>query len=75
MNQPRVTYRGFVIMPMAAFDGGLYAAMTIICDVDGLQRATGVLGHFASAEEARTFALLAGKDEVDGRMWRAPAAA
>ncbi|SAK58432.1 hypothetical protein AWB77_01871 [Caballeronia fortuita] len=75
MNQPRIIYRGFVITPMAAFDGGLYAAMTIICDGDGLQRATGVLGHFPSADEARNFALSAGKDEVDRRVARSAAAA
>ncbi|MDR5794555.1 hypothetical protein QCE49_14345 [Caballeronia sp. LZ008] len=75
MNQPQVTYRGFVIMPMAAFDGGLYAAMTIISDTGGLQRATGVLGHFASVEEARAFALVAGKDEVDRRLWHSVAVA
>ncbi|SAK65999.1 hypothetical protein AWB76_03747 [Caballeronia temeraria] len=75
MNQPQFTYRSFVIMPMAAFDGGLYAAMAIVCDSTGLQRATGVLGHFATADEARAFALMAGKDEVDRRMWHSTAAA
>jgi hypothetical protein len=68
-------YRGFIITPMAAFDGGLYAAMTIICDGTGLQRASGVLGHFASADEASAFALVAGKEEVDRRLWRPAAAA
>lgn len=74
MNQTRIGYRGFVITPMAAFDGGLYAAMTIICDDRGQQRASGVLGHFTSAEEASAFALLAGRDEVERRLWH-PAAA
>jgi hypothetical protein len=74
MNQTRTEYRGFVITPMAAFDGGLYAAMAIICDDHGQQRASGVLGHFASADEATAFALIAGKDEVDRRSWH-PAAA
>jgi hypothetical protein len=75
MGQIQVSYRGFIITPMAAFDGGLYAAMMIICDVSGLQRASGVLGHFPSAEEACAFALAAGKDEVDHRIWDTPAAA
>jgi hypothetical protein len=75
MNQVQVNYHGFVITPMAAFDGGLYAAMTIIGDASGLQRASGILGHFQSAEEARAFALMAGKDEVDRRMWHSTAAA
>lgn len=78
MNQEQVNYHGFVITAMAAYDGGLYAAMTIIGDGDGLQRASGVLGHFASPDEALRFALLAGKDDVDRRAWpatRTPAAA
>ncbi|SAK52533.1 hypothetical protein AWB79_01895 [Caballeronia hypogeia] len=75
MNQFQVSYRGFVITPLAAFDGGLYAAMTIICDGDGLQRASGVLGHFTGADEARAFALMAGKNDVDRRLWHATAAA
>lgn len=75
MNQEQVNYRGFVITAMAAFDGGLYAAMTIICDGDGLQRASGVLGHFASADEACRFALLSGKDDVDRRAWPASTSA
>ena len=75
MNQPQFNYRGFIITPMAAYDRGLYAAMTIICDADGLQRASGVLRHFASADEACDFALMSGRDEVDRRLWRTPAAA
>ena len=75
MNQVQVNYHGFVITKMAAFDGGLYAAMTIICDASGLQRASGILGHFASAEEARAFALMGAKDEIDRRMWHSSAAA
>ena len=75
MNQVQVNYRGFVITPMAAFDGGLYAAMTIICDASGLQRASGILGHFHSADEARAYALMSGKDEVDRRVWHSTAAA
>ncbi|KXU85280.1 hypothetical protein CR51_40705 [Caballeronia megalochromosomata] len=75
MIQLQINHRGFVITPMAAFDGGLYAAMTIVCDGDGLQRASGVLGHFSSAEEARAFALNAAKDEIDRRLLHASAAA
>jgi len=75
MLQATVTYRGFVITPMAAFDGGLYAAMTIVCDGDGIQRASGVLGHFASADDARAYALNAGKDDIDRRLFQASATA
>ncbi|MDR5744478.1 hypothetical protein QCE73_15075 [Caballeronia sp. LZ029] len=68
MHQSSLAYRGFVITPMAAVDGGLYAAMTIVCDGDGIQRASGVLGHFACAEDARAFALSAGKKDIDQRL-------
>jgi hypothetical protein len=73
--QHRTTYRGFIITPIAAYDGGLYAAMFIIGDPNGLQRASGVLGQFASAEEACAFALVIGKEEVDRRFSGTPAAA
>ncbi|SAK85602.1 hypothetical protein AWB75_05711 [Caballeronia catudaia] len=75
MNEVQVNYHGFIITPMAAFDGGLYAAMAIICDGNGLQRASGILGHFASAEEARAFALISAKDEIDRHVWHSSAAA
>jgi hypothetical protein len=75
MEHPQITYRGFTITPMAAFDGGLYAAMTIICDPNGTQRASGILGHFPSADEALDFALMAAKDEVNRRTWQSSAAA
>ncbi|MDR5780656.1 hypothetical protein QCE63_14630 [Caballeronia sp. LZ065] len=74
MDQTRFVYRGFVITPMAAYDGGLYAAMVIICDDRGQQRASGVLGHFDSPEQASAFALTAGTDEVDRRLWHPVAA-
>jgi hypothetical protein len=69
--QPRVNYRGFSITPLAAYDGGLYVAMVIIGERDGSQRASGVLGYFSSAEEACTFAMGKGKEEVDGRLVKA----
>ena len=75
MNQVQVNYRGFTITAMAAFDGGVYAAMMIIGDGNGLQRASGILAHFPTADEARAFALMAGKDEVDRRAWHSTAAA
>jgi hypothetical protein len=71
----QIHYRGFVITPLAAYDGGMYAAMVIIGDPEGLQRASGVLGQFASAEEACTYALVVGKEEVERRFHGTPAAA
>jgi hypothetical protein len=58
-------YRGYSISPFAAYDGGLYAAMVIIGDQHGRQRASGILGHFASAEEACAYAAMFGREEVD----------
>ncbi len=66
--QSRIHYRGFTITPLAAYDSGLYAAMVILSDPSGTQRASGVLGTFASAEEACTYAMAFGKEEVDRRI-------
>jgi hypothetical protein len=73
--QRRMAYRGFLITPLAAYDGGLYAAMVIIGDCYGSQRASGVLGQFASAEEACSYALVFGKEEVDRRFAMKPISA
>jgi hypothetical protein len=66
--QTRINYRGFSITPLAAYDGGLYIAMVIIGERDGSQRASGVLGQFASAEDACAFAMSTAKAEVDQRI-------
>jgi hypothetical protein len=71
---PQVSYRGFCISPLAAYDGGLYASMVIIGDQHGRQRASGVLGQFPSAEEACTYAIVFGKEEVDRLVVHSPAA-
>jgi hypothetical protein len=63
----QVCHRGNSITPLAAYDGGLYAAMVIIGDPQGQQRASGVLGHFPSAEEACSYAVVFGKEEIDRR--------
>jgi hypothetical protein len=54
-----------MLMPMAACDQGKYAAMLIIEDEDGLQRATGVLGLFDDVDTACRYALEYGIGEVD----------
>lgn len=48
-----------------AYDQGKYAAMLIIEDEDGLQRATGVLGLFDDVNTAYRYALEYGIGEVD----------
>ncbi|MDR5741276.1 MULTISPECIES: hypothetical protein [unclassified Caballeronia] len=68
MNQVHADYRGFVITPLAAFDDGLYTSMLILRDKAGRQRATGMLGQFASANEACQFALAVGMEEIDRQM-------
>jgi hypothetical protein len=67
MQETGITYKNVVLIPLAAYDDGLYAAMLIIGEMNGLQRATGVLGHFPCPVDARKFALAYGMAEVDER--------
>ncbi|WP_159938841.1 hypothetical protein [Caballeronia arationis] len=48
--------------------------MLIVRELNGLQRASGVLGHFSGPAEARQFALAYGMAEIDDRPPGAPAA-
>ena len=68
MTRIEVTYKGFVLIPLAAYDAGIYAAMVIVKDTDQSQRAFGVLGNFADAESASRFAVECGMAEVDKRQ-------
>jgi hypothetical protein len=43
----------------------MYVAMLILRNGDGIQTASGVLGSFACALDARRFALKHGMDEID----------
>ena len=68
MRNNEVAYKNVVLIPLAAYDEGLYAAMLIVREINGLQRASGVLGHFTAPAEARRFALEYGMAEIDDRQ-------
>jgi hypothetical protein len=67
MRDAEIAYKNVVLIPLAAYDEGSYAAMLIVRELDGLQRASGVLGHFPSPIDARKFALDYGMTEIDAR--------
>ena len=67
MKEAEVTYKNVVLIPLAAYDDGLYAAMLIVGESSGVQRASGVLGHFPCPVAARKFALDYGMAEIDER--------
>jgi hypothetical protein len=62
-----VNYKGFILLPVIAPDGQMYAAMLVVRAMDGVQRATGLLGDFPCPLEARRFALSYGMAEIDNR--------
>jgi hypothetical protein len=68
-----ITYKGYGLQPLAAYDEGAYAAMVIMRSPDGHERASNVLGSFADPAEARQFALQQGMAEVDRRHKHNPA--
>ncbi|AME26058.1 MULTISPECIES: hypothetical protein [Burkholderiaceae] len=70
MRDGEISYKDVTLIPLAAYDDGTYAAMLIVRELDGMQRASGILGHFACALDARKFALAYGMTEIDAR-WRA----
>ena len=72
MRDGEIAYKNVVLIPMAAYDDGTYAAMLIVRELDGLQRASGILGHFACALDARKFALAHGMNEIDARRHAYP---
>jgi len=65
MFKAELTYKGVVLIPLAAFDAGSYAAMVIVETPDESQRASGVLGNFPTADEACRYAVEYGMAEVD----------
>jgi hypothetical protein len=65
MFKSELTYKGTVLIPLAAFDDGSYAAMLIVESPDETQRASGVLGNFPTADEACRYAVEYGMAEVD----------
>jgi hypothetical protein len=72
MRQTEIAYKNVVLVPLAAYDEGSYAAMLIVRELDGLQRASGVLGHFPCPVDARKFALDYGMAEIDARWIAQP---
>ncbi|KDR37766.1 hypothetical protein BG61_07790 [Caballeronia glathei] len=72
MPDSEVTYKEFTVRPLAAYDDGMYASMLILRKPDGTQRATGVLGRFPCALEARRFAIGYDMAEIDHRRLPEP---
>ncbi len=72
MQNAEILYKSYVLIPMAAYDEGLYASMLIVKKPDGVQRATGVLGLFPCPVDARRFALSYGMAEIDQRRLPEP---
>jgi hypothetical protein len=67
MHAIPLNYNDHVLVPLAAGERGSYASMVIVTKPNGARWASGVLGHFAEADEACRFAIEYGKAEVDGR--------
>ena len=68
MHNLSVAYRGFSLLPFAAFDAGRYASILVIEDSERRRRSTGVLGNFDDADTACKYALEFGMSEIDGRL-------
>jgi hypothetical protein len=65
MFNEAVIYKGFALIPLAAYDEGSYAAMLIFEKADHSQTASGVLGTFSTAEEACRYAVEYGMAEIE----------
>lgn len=70
MIKAQLTYKGIILIPLAAFDAGSYAAMIIVEVPDEFQRASGVLGNFPTADEACRYAVEYGMAEIDALVQR-----
>jgi len=67
MHAIPLNYNDHVLVPLAAGERGSFASMVIVTKPNGARWASGVLGHFAEADDACRFAVEYGKAEVDGR--------
>jgi hypothetical protein len=67
MHAIPLNYNDHVLVPLAAGERGSFASMVIVTKPNGARWASGVLGHFAEADDACRFAIEYGKAEVDGR--------
>jgi hypothetical protein len=65
MEQIKINYKGFVLMPLAAFDAGSFCAMFVLTAPDGAESASGELGRFESRDRACQYALEAGMRGID----------
>jgi hypothetical protein len=68
MSNLAITYKGFELIPLAAFDEGSYAAMVIVEQPDRSQRASGVLERFSNPDVACRYAVEYGMAEIDRRQ-------
>ncbi len=67
MGNLEIVYHGQALIPLAVFDEGLYAATLVVRGLDGVQRSSGVLGHFPCEAAACRFAIEYGMAEIDKR--------
>jgi hypothetical protein len=68
MFKTELTYKGFVLTPLAASDAGSFAAMLIIETPGESQHASGVLGNFPTQEEACRYVGMAEIDQLAGSV-------
>jgi hypothetical protein len=67
MPEPDVTYKGFILIPHAVPDAGMYAAALTVLEPDGEKRDTELPGRFPCELAARSFAISFGMAEIDKR--------
>ncbi len=61
MSNMTVTYKGYVLISLAAFGEGAYTAMVIVEQPDHSQRAPGVPKRFSNPDEACRYAVEYGR--------------
>ncbi|VXC96900.1 conserved hypothetical protein [Burkholderia sp. 8Y] len=67
-SDPEVLYKGFALTAIAVEDaGGFHTAMVIVRTPSGGLRASGALGQFPCALQARRYAIEYGMADVDER--------
>lgn len=67
METSEVIYGNLVLVPLAAYDEGMYAAMLVVRKPNEAEQATKVLGRFPSAGEARRYAIDYGMARIAAR--------
>jgi hypothetical protein len=61
MHAIPLNYNDHILVPLAAGERGSFASMVIVTKPNGARWASGVLGHFAEADDACRFAIEYGK--------------